>query len=121
MRHAIVAGVGLVAGGWLAQAWLRPAQVRAIEITEVKGAGPAFVGLRWAYSPGLRPISLIIDLVGPNALSGSLTVSGQAISGAIPIATASAGPYQMSASASYRIVGLMRIHTQQFVLQASRV
>ena len=116
MRRAIVTGVGPVAGGWLAQAWLWPAQVRNIEITGVTGAEPTFVGLRWSYGLGLRPISLIIDLAGQNERGGSLTVSGRAGTGTIPIAAGSAGPYHLSATATYRIVGVVRTHTQQFVL-----
>jgi hypothetical protein len=116
MRKLLLAGLGLMAGGWLAQVALLPAQVRAMEISQVSGAGPARVGLRWSYGPGVRPISLIIDLVGPGAQSGSLTIGGQATSGEIALLSAPAGPYQLTATATYRIVGVVRRHTQSFTI-----
>jgi hypothetical protein len=116
MRKLLAAGLGLIAVGWLAQVALRPAQVRAVEISRVSGVGPARICLRWSYEPGVRPISLIIDVVGPGAQSGSLTIGGQATSGEIALADAPSGPYQLTATATYRIVGVVRRHTQSFTI-----
>jgi hypothetical protein len=92
---------------WLARVSLLPAPLRGARVTGVSGAGPFYALLSWTYGVGARPINVIFDLeAGPAA--GSITVDGDALEAEIPLGAAPAGPYRITISATYRILGFAR-------------
>jgi hypothetical protein len=92
---------------WLARVSLVPAPIRGARLTGVSGAGPFYALLSWAYGVGARPVSIIIDLEA-GAVSGSATTDGDALEAEIPLGAAPAGPYRITVSATYRILGFAR-------------
>ncbi len=92
---------------WLARVSLLPAPLRGARVTGVSGAGPFYAVLSWTYGVGARPVNVIFDLqAGPAA--GSITVDGDALEAEIPLGAAPAGPYRITISATYRILGFAR-------------
>ena len=92
---------------WLARVSLLPAPLRGARVTGVSGAGPFYAMLSWSYGVGARPVNVIFDLeAGPAA--GSITTDGEALEAEIPLGAAPAGPYRITISATYRILGFAR-------------
>ncbi len=92
---------------WLARVSLLPAPIRGARLSGVSGAGPFYAQLSWTYGIGARPISIIFDLeAGPAA--GSATTDGETLETEIPLAASPAGPYRITISATYRILGVAR-------------
>lgn len=92
---------------WLVRVSLLPAPIRSARVTGVSGAGPFYAVLSWTYGVGARPVNVIFDLqAGPAA--GSITVDGDALEAEIPLGAAPAGPYRITISATYRILGFAR-------------
>lgn len=104
----VLVGVGLLIGGALLLRRNLPARLTRAAIGELRAQPPVTARLEWGYSAGIRPISLIIDLEGPQATSGSLTVAGRQTSGELPLAAAFSGPYRLNATATYRLLGIVR-------------
>jgi hypothetical protein len=89
---------------WLVRSAVLPAALRAPRLAEVSGFGPFYAGLSWGYGPGARPVSVIFDLEAGGA-SGSVTTDGEALEAEIPLGVFPRGPYSLTASATYRLLG----------------
>lgn len=97
---------------WLARVSLLPAPVRGTRLTSVSGVGPYYALISWNYGTGARPVSIIFDFEAGGA-AGSITTDGEALEAEIPLATAPAGPYTITVSATYRIFGFARTTVQR--------
>ncbi|NCC30520.1 MAG: hypothetical protein EOM24_00690 [Chloroflexia bacterium] len=88
----------------LARKSLVPARIIGVDCEYLCGGSPSLVHLRWIYSEGLRPRSVIVDLVhlGDRA---SATVGYGICAAVLPLATPLDGPCEVSLSATYRSVG----------------
>jgi hypothetical protein len=96
---------------WLARVSLVPAPIRGARLISISGAGPHYALISWGYGVGARPLSIIFDLeLGPAA--GSATTDGEALEAEIPLGAPGdsppAGPYRLTVSATYRILGFAR-------------
>ncbi len=92
---------------WLARVALVPAPLRDARLTGLSGMGPYYALIGWSYGIGARPVSVIFDLEA-GAAAGSLTTDGDALEAEIPLGTAPSGPYSLTVSATYRILGAAR-------------
>lgn len=108
--YALWLGGGL----WLARITILPALVRAARLTGISGGGPVYATISWSYGPGARPISIIFDLEA-DGVTGSITTDGEALEAEVPLGTAPSGPYQLTVSATYRILGVARTIVRRFV------
>ena len=90
---------------WAARVTLFPAPVRGARVVSVSGAGPYYVLISWGYGTGARPASIILELDGD---AGSVTTDGEALEAEIPLGRAVSGPYRLTVSATYRILGAAR-------------
>lgn len=88
----------------LARVSLLPARVRTPRLTSVSGVGPYYALIGWNYGAGARPISVIFDFAAGPAV-GSVTTDGDALEAELPLGLAPAGPYTITVSATYRILG----------------
>lgn len=93
---------------------LTPARVRSLRVSGFSGAGPRHAGFRWGYGAGARPQSVIFDLELANGEAGSVTTDGEATEAEAPLRAISAGPYRVSAEATYRILGVVRRKVYRF-------
>lgn len=93
---------------WVARIAVLPAPLRRPRLTAVSGTGPFFAELSWEYGLGARPQSVIFDFEAGGA-GGSCTTDGEAVEAEIPLGLAPRGPYNLTASATYRVFG--RAHT----------
>ncbi len=88
--------------------------MRRPRISGLSGSRPVYAGLSWGYSAGARPQSIIFDLdIGPGA-SGSVTTDGEATEAEVPLGDKAAGPYHVSATATYRILGVVWTREYRF-------
>jgi hypothetical protein len=95
-------GIGLgAAAAYLA---LRPARMMNAWL-HAGNNSQAHVRLGWSYSEGMRPVSVVFDVAVPGGRGGSLTVDGEEHDGTIALAAPLSGPYTITASAVYRILG----------------
>ena len=92
---------------WLARVALVPAPLRGARLTGLSGTGPYYALIGWSYGIGARPVSVIFDLEA-GAAAGSLTTDGDALEAEIPLGAAPSGPYTLTISATYRILGAAR-------------
>lgn len=97
-------GLWALVGLWLLHGALVPAAVRGARVRTIGGAGPYSAELDWSYGAGSRPLSIIFDLEA-GATQGSLTTNGAATEAGIPLGMRPRGPYHLSVSATYRILG----------------
>jgi hypothetical protein len=97
-------GLWALVGLWLLHGALVPAPIRGARVNAIGGAGPYSAELDWSYGAGARPLSIIFDLEA-GAAKGSLTTNGAATEAGIPLGMRPRGPYQLSVSATYRILG----------------
>ncbi|NNJ08773.1 hypothetical protein EKD04_000350 [Chloroflexales bacterium ZM16-3] len=93
---------------------LLPASVRNVQMSRLHGLGPTSVGFRWGYGAGARPQSIIFDLSMGDGATGSITTDGEATEAEVPLGAAHAGPYQISATATYRILGVVQTREYRF-------
>ncbi|NWF81762.1 MAG: hypothetical protein HXY37_17220 [Chloroflexi bacterium] len=107
--YALWLGGGL----WLVRVAILPALVRAARLTGISGAGPTYATITWSYGYGARPISVIFDLEA-GEVTGSITTDGDALEAEIPLGAPPSGPYQLTASATYRILGVARTIVRRF-------
>lgn len=106
-RRRLWYAAGLGAAIWAARVALVPAPVRGAHVSSVSGAGPFYALLSWGYGVGARPVSIIFDLEAGEA-AGSITTDGEALEAEIPLGSAPGGPYALTVSATYRILGFAR-------------
>ncbi|MCX7791106.1 MAG: hypothetical protein N2378_10745 [Chloroflexaceae bacterium] len=104
----------LLAGGlWLAIGALLPARVRKVRLTAISGPGPFYATIAWSYGPGVRPISIIFDVELGDSY-GSATTDGEALEAEIPLSAAPDGPCRITASATYRLLGVAYTRVRRF-------
>ncbi len=92
---------------WLVRVALVPAPLRGARLISLSGMGPYYALISWSYGIGARPVSVIFDLEA-GAAAGSLTTDGDALEAEIPLGAAPSGPYSLTVSATYRILGAAR-------------
>ncbi|MBX0326156.1 hypothetical protein K2Z83_00410 [Oscillochloris sp. ZM17-4] len=93
---------------------LLPASVRNLRLNGVSGDGPAYARFSWGYGAGARPQSIIFDLSLGAGASGSITTDGEATEAEVPVGGAAAGPHAICATATYRILGVVRTREYRF-------
>jgi len=93
---------------------LRPAGVRRARVASVYQDGFWYAHVIWAYTPGVRPVNVIVDLRAANGAHGSLTVCAELTSGTIPLAAQFDGAYELTLTATYRAFGRLRPATWRF-------
>ncbi|MFQ3662301.1 MAG: hypothetical protein SNJ69_07890 [Chloroflexaceae bacterium] len=109
----------LLAGGlWLARTTLLPGRVRKARLTAVSGPGPFYAMIGWSYGPGARPISIIFDLELGDS-SGSVTTDGEALEAEVPLSGPPGTPWRITASATYRLLGVAWTDVQRFEVDVS--
>jgi len=92
---------------------LLSASIRNLRLSGQSGAGPTYAELNWGYGPGARPQSIIFDLELAGTTS-SVTTDGEETEAQVPLGAAATGSYRVSASATYRILGLVRYQVFHF-------
>ena len=97
-------GLGVAAGLWLTVNALFPARMRMGRVSDMSGTRPVCAEIGWRYGRGARPVSVIFDLQAAQGVLGSVTVDGEALEAEIPLPQALSGPYQLTATATYRIL-----------------
>jgi hypothetical protein len=88
---------------------LIPARVRHLR---VRHDGAPGASLSWDYSWGAQPLSLIFDLEAGVAV-GSVTSDGSRTEALIPLVRPLQGPYQVTISATYRLLGYAYTRTHR--------
>lgn len=105
------AGLGI----WIGRSALIPARVRDARLSGLSGTGPVYADLAWTFGAGARPVSVIFDIELPGGASGSVTTDGEALEAEVPlIGKPATGRYTLTASATYRILGLPRTLVYRF-------
>lgn len=107
VRRWLWYGAVAVAGLWVARVAVLPAPVRAPRLSRVGGFGPFYAELSWGYGLGARPLSVIFDFEAGGA-AGSCTTDGEAVEAEIPLGLHPRGPYLLTVSATYRVLGFAR-------------
>jgi hypothetical protein len=97
---------------WVARVSLIPGHVRDPRLNGVSGVGPFYALISWGYGAGARPVSIIFDFAA-GAVTGSITTDGEASEAEIPLGAAPSGPYTITVSATYRILGMARTRVTQ--------
>lgn len=95
------------AGLWVARVAVLPAPLRSLRLSGVSGDGPYYAELSWDYGLGARPVSVIFDLEAGGA-AGSCTADGEATEAEIAVGVWPGGPHRLTASATYRVLGVAR-------------
>ncbi|MFP4438817.1 MAG: hypothetical protein ACLFVO_16365 [Chloroflexaceae bacterium] len=108
LRHMLLYGAGGLAGAAVAYLRLRPAGVRRACVASIYQDGFWYAHVIWAYTPGVRPVNVIVDLRAANGAHGSLTVCAELTSGTIPLSAQFAGAYELTLTATYRASGRLR-------------
>jgi hypothetical protein len=115
LRRGVLLGLWVSVGIWLGRATLLPAPVRNARLSGLSGAKPLYAMLVWTFGGGLRPASIIFDIEVAGGASGSVTTDGEALEAEVPlIGAGEAGPYTLTASATYRILGFPRTIIYRF-------
>ncbi|GEM_PF-501290 len=108
----------LLAGGlWLAGTALLPGRVRKVRLMAISGPDPFSATIGWSYGPGARPISIIFDLELGDSY-GSVTTDGEALEAEIPLSGPPGEPQRITASATYRLLGVAWTDVQHFEADA---
>jgi hypothetical protein len=97
-------GLGVAAGLWVTVNALFPARVRLGRVSNLSGTRPVCAEIGWSYGRGARPVSVIFDLQAAQDALGSVTVDGEALEAEIPLPQLPTGPYQLTATATYRLL-----------------
>ncbi len=106
-RNLLLGGIGLALAGAVWTILLRPAALRQLRLTQVSAGTPHYASLVWRYGLGARPQSVILDITAGNGASGSATVDGETFNAEIPLSMGFSGPYTLSTTATYRILGVL--------------
>jgi hypothetical protein len=114
LRHMLLYGAGGLIGAAVAYLRLRPAGVRRARVASVYQDGFWYAHVIWAYTPGVRPVNVIVDLRAANGAHGSLTVGEDLTSGTIPLSTQFEGAYELTLTTTYRAFGRLRPATWRF-------
>ena len=91
---------------------LIPARIRHLRVRHPRDPEISGVTLSWDYSWGARPLSLIFDLTA-GATTGSVTSDGSSEEALITLGRPLQGPYQLTISATYRLLGFAYTRTHR--------
>ncbi|MEI7645426.1 MAG: hypothetical protein WCJ55_14230 [Chloroflexales bacterium] len=94
---------------------LRPARLHGAQVCGLRGEVPCYAKLTWSYGAGTWPQSVIFDLDLSDGAAGSVTTNGEARAAEVPFHRAAVGPYQITATATYRILGVVITRVYRFV------
>jgi len=108
LRHILLYGAGGLTGAALTYLRLRPAGVRRARVASVYQDGFWYAHVIWTYTPGVRPVNVIVDLRAANGAHGSLTVHEELTSGIIPLSAQVDESYELTLTATYRAFGRLR-------------
>jgi len=103
---------GLVVG-LLAVLVLRPARLRGARVVRREDGPPARAEVGLEYTGGIRPVNVIIDLQS-EAGGGSATVAGAQSFAEVLLHSPLDEQYRVTATAAYRILGLLRTEIRTF-------
>lgn len=107
-RRSLWLGIGAGLGLWIGRSAILPAAIRYAHLSAISGHSPAYAALGWTYGSGVRPISVIFDIELTGGAQGSVTADGEALEAEVPlIGAAEPGPYHITISATYRILGFV--------------
>lgn len=109
VRRILLTSTGLFAATAVANGTLRKARVHSARVVSVRtNDGIAYAHVMWTYTSGVQPICVIIDVIGENGATGSLTTNGEIVSGRIPLSTHFSGAYTLTLTATYRMLSIAR-------------
>ncbi|MDZ4721432.1 MAG: hypothetical protein SH847_23465 [Roseiflexaceae bacterium] len=108
----IALGATAVAIG-LAAISTRTARLASVRITAIRPGTPSMAHIALTYSPGMRPVSVVIDITTESG-SGSVTLDGLTLYCDIPLSASGSGPQQIATTAFYRSIGFTTQRMQQF-------
>ncbi|NTW00282.1 MAG: hypothetical protein HGA19_03135 [Oscillochloris sp.] len=94
---------------------LVPARLQHLRVNRVSNTEPASAGFSWGYSAGARPQSIIFDLTLGASTTGSITTDGEATEAEVPLGSAATGAYHVTATATYRILGIVYSQAYRFM------
>src|SRR5437867_1005245 len=112
-RYFLLGGVVGMGCGLLALL-VRPARLRAARVTAVIGGAAPLAGVALTYGQGVPPLSVIVDVRGSAGGAGSATVDGRQQYVEVPIAGALGDICVVTATASYRVLGALRVSVREF-------
>jgi hypothetical protein len=84
-----------------------------MRVTAITPGTPQIAHVALSYSPGIRPVGLIID-VKTESGSGSITLDGLTLYCDILLHASGSGQQQIATTAFYRSIGVTTQRTQQF-------
>ena len=114
MRKSFWIAFWCVLGAAVWRGALLPARLRNARVHGLRGAGPFYASFSWGYGAGARPQSIIFDLELSGGATGSVTTDGEATETEVPFHGAGLGPCQITATATYRILGVARTRVYRF-------
>lgn len=91
----------------------RPARLLSARVTALSAGEVPLASVALAYSPGTRPVSVIIDVEGQQS-TGSATIDGEQLFVTIPLIGRARDGYHIRATVAHRMLGRVRINTQEF-------
>jgi hypothetical protein len=94
--------------------WLRPAVLLSARVTAVTPGDPAIASVALAYSAGLAPASVIVDLRDRDGSCGSATVEGRQMLLEVPLLGATDMDYRIMTTVTYRVLGRPRTVVREF-------
>ena len=106
-------GAALAFVGGISYLTLR-ATIRDVTTTEARNSTLPSIRVTLRYGSGTRPCSVIVDVLAENGVSGSLTVDGEEEVLEVPLSAPLVGPYTLTTTATYRLLGMPRIVTRTF-------
>ena len=109
-RALAISSAALVLVGSLSYR-MRRATLRKAVVTRVSGT-PAVARISLYYGSGIRPWSVIIDLLTQNGVSGSVTCDGDTTATEVPLSQPFDGAYTLTTTATYRSFGVPKTLVQ---------
>ena len=91
----------------------RPAQLIDARVTAITPGSTTIAHLALIYGPGMRPISIIIDVTGADC-TGSITLDGVTLYADIPLIGTANGPLRVATTITQQRYGIVSRQTQQF-------
>jgi hypothetical protein len=98
------AGLALLAG--VAALAFRPARMLVARVTAITPGSPPVASVALAYSSGLAPASVIVDVLDGLGAGGSATVAGTQLFLEVPLIGALSGDLHVTTTATYRLLGV---------------
>ena len=93
------------------------ARLRNARVNGLSRVSPFYARFSWDYGAGARPQSVIFDLDLGGGAAGSVTTDGEATEAEVPLGSPAAGPYRITATATYRTLGVAHTRVYQFAVR----